>query len=56
MGAWGGDFYLVSASQSFEEVKIYFENKGIFTIFKWTELILNPATNEPIRKRSPLDK
>lgn len=44
LGAWGGDFYLTSSKQSFTEVKIYFENKGISTIFKWTELILNPAT------------
>lgn len=44
LGAWGGDFYLISAKQSFAEVKIYFESKGFTTIFKWTELILNPAS------------
>ena len=44
LGAWGGDFYLISASQSFADVKIYFENKGFTTIFRWPELILKPAT------------
>lgn len=44
MGAWGGDFYLISATQSFSEVKLYFENKGFTTIYRWPELILKPAT------------
>ena len=44
LGAWGGDFYLVSGTQPFNEVKIYFENKGFSTIFKWTELILKPVS------------
>lgn len=44
LGAWGGDFYLASSTQSFDQMKIYFENKGISTIFKWSELILNPST------------
>ena len=43
LGAWGGDFYLVSGTQSFAEVKIYFENKGFTTNFRWPELILIPA-------------
>lgn len=42
LGAWGGDFYLISGTQSFDEIKNYFENKGFSTIFRWTELILNP--------------
>lgn len=44
LGAWGGDFYLVSSTQPFDKMKTYFEKKGFFTIFKWTELILNPST------------
>ncbi|HEY3373418.1 MAG TPA: GYDIA family GHMP kinase [Prolixibacteraceae bacterium] len=44
LGAWGGDFYLISGTQAFDEVKIYFENKGFSTIFKWTELILTPLS------------
>lgn len=34
LGAWGGDFYLASSAHSFDEIKIYFENKGISTIFR----------------------
>jgi len=40
MGAWGGDFYLVSANLSFSEVKKYFGDKGLDTIFRWNEQIL----------------
>lgn len=40
LGAWGGDFYLVSTNLSFSGVKKYFKNKGLNTIFRWNELIL----------------
>jgi len=40
LGAWGGDFWLVSTQQSFSEMKSYFENKGLTTVFKWNDLIL----------------
>lgn len=41
LGAWGGDFFLTSASEwTFEEVKKYFANKGLPTAFKWDDLIL----------------
>lgn len=40
LGAWGGDFYLVSANLPFSEVKKYFENKRLTTVFKWNDLIL----------------
>ena len=41
LGAWGGDFYLVSSSLPFSEVQIYFGNKGLTTLFHWNDLILN---------------
>ena len=44
MGAWGGDFYLISANEPIVEAKRYFENKGFPTTFNWTELILNRET------------
>ena len=44
LGAWGGDFYLASGRQTIDELKIYFENKGFSTIFKWPELILIPES------------
>lgn len=40
LGAWGGDFYLISTAQPFSGVKKYFENRGLTTIFRWNELIL----------------
>ena len=40
MGAWGGDFYLISTELSFSEMKKYFENKGLDTVFRWDDLIL----------------
>jgi hypothetical protein len=40
LGAWGGDFYLVSTKLTFSEVKKYFENKGLSTMFRWDDLIL----------------
>jgi mevalonate kinase len=40
LGAWGGDFYLVSTKLPFSGVKKYFENKGLTTVFRWDDLIL----------------
>ena len=40
LGAWGGDFFLASSSLTFSEVKKYFENKGLTTVFRWDDLIL----------------
>lgn len=40
LGAWGGDFYLVSTDLSFQQIKKYFENKGLGTMFHWHDLIL----------------
>ena len=40
LGAWGGDFYLISTEQSFAAVKKYFETKGLSTMFRWDDLIL----------------
>lgn len=44
LGAWGGDFALVASPLSFEEVSAYFRNKGISTLFKFDELVLNGIT------------
>jgi len=40
LGAWGGDFYLISTAQPFPEIKKYFDNLGLTTIFSWNDLIL----------------
>lgn len=40
LGAWGGDFWLVSTAMTFQQISKYFENKGFTTVFKWSDLIL----------------
>jgi len=40
LGAWGGDFYLVSTELPISGLQKYFENKGLTTVFKWDDLIL----------------
>ena len=40
LGAWGGDFWLVSTEMPFEQIRKYFENKGFDPVFKWSDLIL----------------
>jgi len=40
LGAWGGDFWLVSTEMPFHQICKYFENKGFTTLFKWSDLIL----------------
>ena len=40
LGAWGGDFALVSSDKSFEETQEYFSTRGYSKILKYDELIL----------------
>lgn len=40
LGAWGGDFYLISSELSFQEISNYFKNKGLSILFHWDDLIL----------------
>lgn len=40
LGAWGGDFYLISTELPFTGVKKYIENKGLTLLFSWNDLIL----------------
>lgn len=40
LGAWGGDFVLVTSDRSEEETKRYFINKGFDTILNFEDLIL----------------
>jgi len=41
LGAWGGNFVLVASSDTSEQVRNYFLNKGLTTVFSFDELILN---------------
>ncbi len=40
LGAWGGDFLMAITQQPFEQVKAYFHDKGMNTIFRYQDLIL----------------
>ncbi|MBO7082266.1 MAG: hypothetical protein J6W30_00265 [Bacteroidales bacterium] len=40
LGAWGGDFLLAVTEKPFEDVRAYFQSKGMNTIFKYQDLIL----------------
>lgn len=39
LGAWGGDFVLVTHSGDFDEAKAYFKAQGYFTLLKYEEII-----------------
>ncbi len=43
LGAWGGDFVLVTYNESENNLRNYMQNKGFDTIFKYDELVLNSA-------------
>jgi hypothetical protein len=39
LGAWGGDFVMAGTKMNPEEVRKYFEGKGLTIIFRWDEII-----------------
>ncbi|MEM7103542.1 MAG: GYDIA family GHMP kinase [Bacteroidota bacterium] len=41
LGAWGGDFVMVTSERSKEETEAYFKNKGYQTILSYTEMVLS---------------
>ena len=47
LGAWGGDFILVSSDESFDNVKKYFAEKGHNVVFTYDELILKTPSLMP---------
>lgn len=40
LGAWGGDFLMAVTEKPFEDVKAYFHDKGMNTLYKYQDLIL----------------
>jgi mevalonate kinase len=40
LGAWGGDFVLVTSARSEAETRAYFTEKGLTTILSWKEMVL----------------
>ena len=41
LGAWGGDFVLVTSDKGFQETKSYFTNNGFDTFVKFEDMILD---------------
>jgi mevalonate kinase len=48
LGAWGGDFVMVTWQQSLEELKSYLKNKGLTTVFAFQQMV---PLNNVIEKR-----
>ncbi len=46
LGAWGGDFVMAVSVLPAEQVRRYFENKGLKTIFAYQELVLTNQYNQ----------
>lgn len=46
LGAWGGDFALVSSAQSFEQVQAYFHGRGYDVVLPYTALVQSVAQEE----------
>lgn len=42
LGAWGGDFILVTSTKSLEETKKYFNNKGLKTVIPYADMAFYP--------------
>lgn len=40
LGAWGGDYVMMTNTRSYEELKAYLLTKNITTVFRWDELII----------------
>ena len=41
LGAWGGDFFLAASNLTATETRLYFESKGLTTIFEYDNLVRN---------------
>lgn len=42
LGAWGGDFILVATEVTKADIKRYFSNKGLNTLFAFKQIVLTP--------------
>jgi hypothetical protein len=40
LGAWGGDFILMTWRDGFDELKKYLPTKNLNTVFKYDEIVL----------------
>jgi uncharacterized protein YrrD len=39
LGAWGGDFAMITTNRTFQETREYFEAKGLTTVIPFSEII-----------------
>lgn len=46
LGAWGGDFVLVATELKLQEVKAYFQMRGLDTVYRYSDLISDPIVTE----------
>ena len=54
LGAWGGDFVIVTCRHQEERLKAYFEGKGLDVVIPFSELILRTPSHLPNQKQSEL--
>lgn len=60
LGAWGGDFALVTSSESYEKTREYFYNRGFKTFLPFDEIIcqgnlnFSPVSNEKVARELTL--
>lgn len=43
LGAWGGDYVMMTNTRSYDELREYLKTKNITTVFRWDELIIPQA-------------
>ena len=43
LGAWGGDYVMMTNTRSYDELREYLKAKNITTVFRWDELIIPQA-------------
>ena len=47
LGAWGGDFALITSSRSAEETKAYFARRGFSQFYSYNQMVYNDRVNTP---------
>ena len=52
LGAWGGDFILAASGASEKYVQEYFNRKNLFTIFNYSEFVIEQSFSGPTLKET----
>lgn len=56
LGAWGGDFYLAATTLEDQDVRDYFDKKGLKVVFPWKALVLDRKKISVEQERSQKGK